>query len=111
MKGDVIEDIALVMSVDDNVATALDDLQAGCELPTRGVDQDGSVTLAEDVSFGHKFALTTISSSEEVYKYDEVIGTAVADIEPGEWVHTHNCDSTRGRGDVDTDGEQTEDNS
>lgn len=112
MKGVVVEEVALVMSEDDNVATALADLSAGRELPTDAVEQierEESLTLTEDVPFGHKFALTTIESGESVRKYGEQIGVASTDIDPGEWVHTHNCDSTRGRGDIDADdGELTE---
>jgi altronate dehydratase small subunit len=33
-------------------------------------------------------------------KYGSVIGTAIADIEAGSHVHTHNVASTRGRGDL-----------
>ena len=112
MKGEVIDDAALVMTPEDTVATALDDLPAGLELPVDGGERaegDGTVVLTEDVPFGHKFALTATGSGEPVYKYGEVIGTASARIEPGDWVHTHNCESTRGRGDVDAgDGEPTE---
>lgn len=112
MKGIVIEEVALVMSTDDNVATALDDLSAERELPTDEidqVDQQGSITLKEDIPFGHKFALTEVEPSGSVYKYGEEIGVASSDIGLGEWVHTHNCDSTRGRGDIKAgDDEQME---
>ncbi|WP_101297016.1 UxaA family hydrolase [Halegenticoccus soli] len=96
MKGRVFDEAALVMSERDNVATAVDDLDEGREF-----DVDGStVRLAEAVPFGHKFALAPLDAGDEVYKYGEVIGRAMAAIEPGEWVHTHNCESTRGRGDL-----------
>ena len=96
MKGVVIADRALLLAERDTVATALDDLEAGVELPL----SDGRVVvLCEDVPFGHKVALTPIGTGDSVYKYGEVIGTATREIGPGEWVHTHNCESTRGRGD------------
>ncbi|WP_226023766.1 UxaA family hydrolase [Halomicrobium salinisoli] len=102
MKGAVIDDVALVMTDDDTVATALADLEAGRDLPVDGVDgcEPDSVTLCEDVPFGHKVALTAMAPGDPVYKYGEVIGEAAAAIDPGEWVHTHNCESRRGRGDV-----------
>lgn len=96
MKGDVIDDAALVMRANDTVATALGDLSEGRELEVDG----GTVTIAEPVRFGHKFALRPVPEGEPVRKYGEVIGTAERDIEQGEWVHTHNCRSTRGRGDI-----------
>lgn len=96
MKGDVIDEAALVMQADDTVATALDDLSEGRKLEIDG----GTVTIAEPVRFGHKFSLQSVPAGEPVRKYGEVIGTAERDIERGEWVHTHNCRSTRGRGDI-----------
>jgi len=95
MKGRVLDDTLLLLSDDDNVGTTVDDLPAGTEL-----DYDGqAVVLAEDVSFGHKVALEPFAPGDEVRKYGEIIGTATQSIERGEWVHTHNCESTRGRGD------------
>jgi Altronate dehydratase len=106
MKGDVIGEIALVMSEVDNVATALGDLTAGRELAVDGLSAaDGTITLTEDVPFGHKIALTDIAAGAPVSKYGEVIGEASADIAAGEWVHTHNCDSRRGRGDIEPEGQ------
>jgi altronate dehydratase small subunit len=99
MKGAVIDEAALVMDGRDNVATALEDLEAGREFEVEGE----TVELVDDVPFGHKFAFEAIGRGEEVYKYGNVIGEASAEIAPGEWVHTHNCDSTRGRGDVGVD--------
>jgi altronate dehydratase small subunit len=96
VKGAVIDGVGLVLNGDDNVATALDDLSAG-----RDVEYDGqTVTLVDDVPFGHKFAIEPLPAGETVYKYGEVIGRTTGDVAPGEWVHTHNCESTRGRGDV-----------
>lgn len=96
MKGVVLDDVALLMAESDNVATALDDLRAG-----RSIERDGdAVTLSEDVPFGHKVALADIAAGETVRKYGEVIGRTTRDVTAGEWVHTHNAESTRGRGDL-----------
>ncbi|WP_227355988.1 UxaA family hydrolase [Haladaptatus salinisoli] len=95
MKGIVLDDVALLMTGSDNVATVLDDVDAG-----RTIEYEGdTITLDERVSFGHKIALTDISEGETVQKYGEVIGRMTQDVIAGEWVHTHNCESTRGRGD------------
>lgn len=96
MKGIVLDDVALKLSDTDTVATVLDDLEAG-----RGIDADeDAVELVDDVPFGHKIALEPMDEGDVVRKYGEVIGRASTAIEPGEWVHTHNCESTRGRGDL-----------
>lgn len=95
MKGTVLDEQALVMADDDNVATALTDLEAGERL----TEADPPLTVAEAVPFGHKVALVDIEAGETVRKYGEVIGVASVSIDRGAWVHTHNCESTRGRGD------------
>jgi len=100
VKGTVVGD-ALVMDAADAVATALDDLSAGTTLPpTEGTPVDAPLEVREDVPFGHKIALRRIDAGDEIRKYGEVIGRATVAIEAGEWVHTHNCESTRGRGDL-----------
>ncbi|WP_231187921.1 UxaA family hydrolase [Haladaptatus sp. DYF46] len=95
MKGDVIDDAALVMDRRDSVATALEDLETGRTLS----DGKRDVTLSDEVPFGHKFALEPIDRGDDIFKYGAVIGRATDDVPPGSWVHTHNCESTRGRGD------------
>ena len=88
--------LALVISERDNVATALDALDAGrtVELGTF------VVTLRERIPRGHKLALRPIRSGEAVLKYGSAIGTATADIAAGAHVHIHNVASARGRGDL-----------
>ncbi len=84
---------AILMNVQDNVATALVDLKQGEEIV---VDLDGvsvNVTLRQDIEFGHKVALREIAEGETIVKYGMPIGRALSDIQPGEWVHVHNCRS------------------
>ena len=103
MKGRVLDDALLQLSTSDNVGTTVDDISAGIEINTGG----RTVVLVEDVPFGHKVALEPVDVGGEVRKYGEVIGTATQAIEVGEWVHTHNCESTRGRGDRAAAGGET----
>ena len=100
MKGDVFDGVALRMTPDDNVATALEDLEAGHRLTV----EERTVELAEDVPFGHKFAIRAIDAGEDVTKYGYVIGRASESIDAGEWAHVHNVESTRGRGDLQEQG-------
>jgi len=103
MKGEVLDDVALVMAQGDTVATAIDDLDARHEL-TVG---DRTVTLSEPIEFGHKIALVDVAAGEEIVKYGEVIGRASERVSTGDWVHVHNCESTRGRGDLNAAAEGT----
>jgi altronate dehydratase small subunit len=91
---------AIVMDGSDNVATALDELQAGDVVSVPIGSDRFEVTMKESVSFGHKFALINIDKGNNVIKYGEVIGRATAAIEKGCHVHVHNIESLRGRGDL-----------
>ena len=58
-----------------------------------------NVKVIGDVPYGHKIAVKDIKKDEIITKYGEEIGIATADIKVGEYVHVHNLDSMRGRGD------------
>ena len=87
---------ALVISDRDNVATALEPLEAGRRLELNG----HPVVLRAAIPSGHKVALVEIELGQPVVKYGSAIGTATAAIHAGDHVHTHNLASTRGRGDL-----------
>ena len=71
---------------DDNVAVALAPLSAGTYITLDGC----TLTLAEDIPQGHKFALKDIPEGAAVIKYGYPIGNASENIHPGSWIHTHN---------------------
>ncbi|HOU12044.1 MAG TPA: UxaA family hydrolase [Anaerolineae bacterium] len=84
---------AILMNVNDDVATALTPLCAG---QTVVVDLDNvshATELREDIQFGHKYALRDIAKGEDILKYGLPIGKALEDIPAGAWVHVHNCRS------------------
>jgi altronate dehydratase small subunit len=91
---------ALIINEKDSVAVMLNDIKAGEVADARLDDQMRPVTARQDVPFGHKIAITAIRRGEKVIKYGEPIGLATQDIQPGEHVHIHNIESTRGRGDL-----------
>ena len=86
---------AIVISTNDNVATALEALEPGTVL-----NDAGGVMVRDTIPRGHKVALRAIPAGSAVVKYGSPIGTATADIPAGAHVHTHNVASTRGRGDL-----------
>ena len=86
----------LVITKKDNVAVALKDLKKGSVVK---VDSD-TLNVLDDIPTGHKIALVDIPKDGEVIKYGEVIGKATQDIKKGMWVHVHNVESERGRGDI-----------
>ena len=87
---------ALVISSQDNVATALEPLERGTTIHAGAV----TVSVVEAIPRGHKLALRAIVRGDAVVKYGSPIGVASADIAAGAHVHTHNVASTRGRGDL-----------
>ena len=87
---------AIVISADDNVATALEAIEPG-QTVRAGT---ATVTAAEAIPRGHKIALRAIATGDRVIKYGSPIGTASREIAAGAHVHTHNVASARGRGDL-----------
>ena len=71
----------------DNVVVALEEIAKGEQVEVK----DGlNVVAVEDVPRGHKLALSPIAAGEAIMKYGCAIGYATQDIQPGQWVHTHN---------------------
>lgn len=85
------------MHPDDNVVTALREFSPGDVV--HSLDGNG-VTVSEAIPMGHKIALETIGTGEEILKYGQVIGRALQPIGAGALVHVHNVESLRGRGDL-----------
>jgi altronate hydrolase len=81
-----LEEVALLLSAEDNVAVAREDFARGLELTHQGC----SIVLREAVPAGHKFAVREIPQGSPVTKYSHEIGDALYPIRAGEWVHTHN---------------------
>jgi len=88
---------ALVIDTKDNVATVLCDCMEHDKCLV--IDDCGNrfgVIVLQDISFGHKVALTEIAKGQGVYKYGEEIGKAKKTIKKGDWVHAHNMYCDRG---------------
>lgn len=98
--------IALKVNDKDNVATIFaNGITDGTVVEVR--DPRGNMeetTVIGDVPYGHKIALKPIHKGELIIKYGEEIGMASADIVKGEYVHVHNLESMRGRGDWEKGG-------
>ena len=71
----------------DNVIVALSPLAKGTAVAVPGV---GEVVAVEDIPQGHKMAVRAIAAGEDVIKYGLPIGHVTGDIQPGQWLHTHN---------------------
>jgi altronate hydrolase len=78
--------LAIRLNPVDDVAIAL------VPLPARRMVQVGGipVRIKTDVPVGHKFALHALDNGAPIRRYGQVIGFAMAPIEAGEHVHSHN---------------------
>lgn len=92
---------ALQLTASDNIATALEKIDAGAIV---AVVSDGrpiaEIRAAQEIPYGFKVATTAIARGGDIIKYGHVIGRATQDIAPGQLVHVHNVEGTRGRGDL-----------
>ncbi len=75
--------ITIELHANDDVLIARQDIPSGTELP------EGVTTLV-DIPSGHKVARKAIARGAPVFRYNQVIGYASEDIQPGAHVHTHN---------------------
>ena len=93
--------LALKVNDLDNVATVFsNEAVAGCEVEVRDKKGNGYVMkIHSDIPYGHKVALRDIHVDEDIIKYGESLGEATKEIVAGDYVHVHNLDSKRGRGD------------
>jgi len=94
---------ALCLHEKDNVATLLMNAQLGETIILKGPNNEnlGILEAVESISRGHKVAVQEILSNSNIIKYGEIIGQSIVSIRKGTWVHTHNLESLRGRGDKD----------
>jgi (2R)-sulfolactate sulfo-lyase subunit alpha len=75
----------------------VEDVQAGQEVTGWIMETDETVKLKslDAVPLGHKIALKDIKTDDTVLKYGHDVGRAVADIDRGRHVHTHNLKTKR----------------
>ena len=76
----------ILLHPDDTVAIARKTIEAGRDLEVNNV----VVRTLAAIPAGHKVAIRPVRAGDPVYRYGNVIGFAISDIQPGEHVHVHN---------------------
>ncbi len=76
--------LTIRLNAADNVVVARTDVLAGTEV-------DGIVCM-DTIPAGHKIAMVSIAMGTAVRKYNQIIGFASVDIQPGAHVHVHNVE-------------------
>lgn len=86
----------------DNLGTTIQDLLPGqiVKIINKKDCNIFNLKVKEYIKIGHKVALKDIQNGELLYKYGYAIGKASKKINKGEYVHTHNIESRKGRGDL-----------
>jgi hypothetical protein len=92
---------ALLLYPSDTVAVALVDLPPGSVVELDCAGQPLTVTLRESIPAGHKLSIRAMRRGDRVLKYGQPIGRTTGPVEPGDWVHIHNVEPERARGDLD----------
>ena len=75
---------AIKLNPNDDVMIACRELEVGTEIPGTGIRCTARIPSA------HKVAVTAIAKDAPVRRYNQIIGFATADINPGDHVHSHN---------------------
>ncbi|MDO4328422.1 MAG: UxaA family hydrolase [Lachnospiraceae bacterium] len=81
---------ALLMDEKDNVATCVEEVQAGQEITYSREGKLCTIIAGETIPYCHKIALERIEAGQMAVKYGEQIGKASEAIEQGRWVSHHN---------------------
>lgn len=92
-KGEAMENLqtnAMIVNENDHVIMTTELVKGGQMLCWRDAGGIHTLPALEDIPKYHKAAVKAVKQGEQVLKYGENIGRALADIEPGAWVHTHN---------------------
>ena len=63
---------------------------ARLEIPTGTLLTKENVRAIVTIPAGHKIAVRAVTKGQPVRRYNQIIGFATRDIEPGEHVHVHN---------------------
>ncbi len=92
---------ALILHPKDNVATTVEEIQAGDQVRISQGSEVRTLTAVEAIPFGFKIALEEIPPGAVIVKYGETIGIAGRSIPKGALVHIHNLEGTRARGDLE----------
>ena len=92
---------AIVIDTKDNLANMVGKGTKGDKVTCTVADSETvTIELLDDIPSNHKFAFVDIKKDDDILKYGLNMGKASTDIKKGEYVHVHNIESNRGRGDL-----------
>jgi altronate dehydratase small subunit len=93
--------IAMVIDKNDHVATCLEPVKTGEEVQLMLNGRKGKIIKAnQKIPFAHKICIKPVKKGGDCLKYNLSIGSASKTIKRGDYIHVHNLESNRGRGDL-----------
>ena len=84
----LLTELTILLHPADNVAIARQTILAGTPM----ADGEQHWLTRQDIPSGHKLARAILLKGQPVIRYGQVIGFASRDIQPGDWVHSHNLE-------------------
>lgn len=92
---------AMIIEKGDNVATCLEKVEKGKSVRLMLNGKMGRTLKANQaIPYIHKICISPLKKGEHCMKYGLSIGVASRDIQVGDYIHVHNIESARGRGDL-----------
>ncbi len=92
---------AMIIEEEDNVATCLEKVEKGGSVCLMLNGKMGeTLTANQAIPYIHKICIKPLKKGEHCIKYGLSIGVASKNIKVGDYIHIHNIESARGRGDL-----------
>ncbi len=86
---------AILIHPDDNVVTVTESLHKGDAAQYEKNGGVVSIIVKDEIPKYHKIALADLKIRDPIYKYGQLIGEAIKDIDKGSHVHDHNIASVK----------------
>lgn len=92
---------AMIIDKTDHVATCIEAVKKGGKAQLMLNGKKGKTIKANQaIPFAHKICIKSMKKGDHCLKYGLPIGSATKDIKVGDYIHIHNLESNRGRGDL-----------
>ena len=96
--------VAMIIDKQDHVATCISAIKRGetVELMLNG-RKSKKIKATQNIPYAHKICIKPMKKGDQCLKYGLSIGSASKEVKVGDYIHVHNIDSNRGRGDLASD--------
>ncbi len=93
--------VAMIIDKRDHVATCIAAIKSGemVELMLNGRISK-KIKATQKIPYAHKICVKAMKKGDQCLKYGLPIGSATKPIKVGDYIHVHNIESNRGRGDL-----------